>query len=122
MPSGLIDEEDGVRARIDGGADFFEMSVHRVRVAPRQDEARALAFRGTGRAEDVGPLRALIARRTGPRPAFGPTPRQFVLLPDAGLVLEPELDLDARAETRADLFQLGGEVFLKAATANSFCA
>lgn len=62
-PAGLIDNENGVGAGGDGGADLGKMQVHRVRVAPWQDETRAFAFRRADRAEDVRPLRALIVRR-----------------------------------------------------------
>jgi hypothetical protein len=122
MPAGLIEDQDRVCAGIDGGADLRQMGVHRVRVAPWQDETDALAFLRTDGPEDVGPLGALILRRAGPCAAFGPAARDLVLLADPGLVLEPELDLYAWSEALADRFDLGREVFLNASTANSFCA
>jgi len=96
--------------------------VHRLGVAPWQDESDAFALLRADGAEDIGPLGALIVRRTGPCSAFGPSPRDLVLLADAGFVLEPDFDRYARNEAGADSRQLGGEVFLKASTANSFCA
>jgi hypothetical protein len=43
------------------------------------------------RAEDIGPVVALIAGGRGPRAALGPEPGQRSLLADAGPVLPPEL-------------------------------
>jgi hypothetical protein len=120
VPAGLIDDQDGMSAGIDGGADFRQMGVHRFGVAPRQDEADALALLRTDCAENIGRFGTLIVRCAGPCSAPGPAARDLVLLADAGFVLEPDLDLYARFETLADRFDLGREVFLKASTANSF--
>src|SRR5262249_24838434 len=122
VPPGLIEDEDGVRARIDGGADGCQMGVHRLGIAPWQDQADAFAFLRTDGPEDIGRLSSVITRRTGACSAPGPAPRQLVLLADAGFVLEPDFDRYARNEARADRRQLGVEVFLKSSTANSFCA
>jgi hypothetical protein len=122
MPSSLIDDQDGVSAGIDGGADFRQMGVHRFGIAPRQNQTDALALLRTDGAEDIGPLGALIVRRAGSCSALGPAARDLVLLADAGFVLEPDFDLYARFEALADRFDLGREVFLNASTANSFCA
>jgi len=54
MPAGLIDEQESMRANSDVLGDFGEMQVHRIGVAHRQDEARALAFLGANGAEDIG--------------------------------------------------------------------
>jgi hypothetical protein len=120
MPAGLIDDQDCMSAGIDGRGDFREMGVHRLGVAPGQDEADAFALFRTDCAKDIGPFGALIVRRAGPRSAPGPAACDLVLLAAAGFILEPELDLYARSETLADRFDLGGEVFLNASTANSF--
>ena len=122
MPAGLIDDEDGMSAGVDGSADLCEMGVHRVGVAPRQNEAYALGLGRTDCAEDVGRFGALIVRRTRPRSASRPAARDLVLLADPRFVLEPKLDLYARLKARPDRLDCGGEVFLKASTANSFCA
>ena len=44
------------------------------------------------RAEDVGPLRALVVRGTRAGAAARPAPRHQVFLADAGFVLKPDLD------------------------------
>jgi hypothetical protein len=46
----------------------------------------------------------------------------LVFSPDPSFVLEPNFDFHALIELRPDRLQLGGEVFLKASTANAFCA
>jgi len=122
MPAGLIDDQDGMSAGVDGGGDLRQMGVHRLGIAPWQDETDTLALLRTDRAEDVGPLGSLIVRRAGPCSALGPATCDLVLLADPRFVLEPQLDLYARLEAPADRFDFGGEVFLNASTANSFCA
>ena len=84
---------DGMGAGSHGNADLCKMQVHRMRVAKGQDEPRPLALGWTDRAEDVGPLGALIMWRAGPGSAPRPAPRYLVLLAYACFVLEPEFDL-----------------------------
>ena len=122
VPAGLIKDEDRMCARIDRGANLGQMGVHRLGVAPRQDQADSLTFCWTDGAEDIGPLGAQILWGAGPGAALGPAAGDLVFLTDPSLVLEPDFDLHALIELRPDRFQLGGEVFLKASTANSFCA
>ena len=44
MPSGPIDEEDGVGSWCDRLGDFREVQVHRFGIAEGQDQSRALAL------------------------------------------------------------------------------
>src|SRR5450759_4000307 len=44
MPSGLIDEENGMGSWCDRFGDFRQMQVHRFGVAGRQDQSRALSL------------------------------------------------------------------------------
>ena len=90
MPSRLIDQQRGDSARRDFGGDFGEMQIHRFDVAAGQNEAGALAFLRTDRAEDVRRGRALILRRRWPRAAFRPSSRDLVFLADARVVGEPD--------------------------------
>src|SRR3954468_10567076 len=90
--------------------------------AAGQNQARALAVSRADRAEDVSRLGSLIFRRCGAGAAFGPAPRDLVLLPDPGLIGKPDLERLAAGLGLCDLLQTGGEVFLKAATAASFLA
>ncbi len=95
------------------------MQGHGRCVAAGQHQARALAVLGTDGAEDIGRAGALIVRRTWPSAALGPSPRDLVLLPNAGLVLEPDFYGLAWRFLRGDLLQLGGKLFLNAAMAFS---
>jgi len=118
MPSGLIDEEDGVGPWCDCLGDFDQMQVHRFGVAGREDQSRALSLLRADGSEDVGRGGALIVGSAGPRPASGPAPRELVLLADPGLVGEPEFYVaDVDALLARDLCQAGWEIFLKTSIA-----
>ncbi len=95
------------------------MEGHGFAVAARQYQARALALLGADGAEDIGRAGALIMRRAWPGAALGPSAGDLVLLPDAGLVLEPDFYVLACGLLGGDLCQLGGEVFLNAAMASA---
>src|ERR1700759_341274 len=119
MPTGLIHEQHGMGARRDVERDLFQMQVHGVGVAERQDQPRRLALLRADRTEDVGGFGALIVRRRRARSSFRPSPRDLVLLPDPGLVLEPNLYRCVAREARFDLVQLGSKApFLKASIAS----
>jgi hypothetical protein len=123
VPACLIDQEDGVSRGRDRFGDLNKMQVHRLTVASRQDQGRALALLGTDRAEDVGGSGPLVARRAWAGAALGPAAGDFVLLPDAGLVGEPDFYCAAVDALRArDRLQTGGEVFLKFSIAPAACA
>ena len=118
MPSGLVDDEYGVLAGSHFGGDFGEVQVHRLGVAGGQDERGSLAIAGADSPEDIGGSGALIVRRRGPRAASCPAPGDLVLLPDPGLVPEPDLYPVAIDPLVArDRVQALGERFLKASTA-----
>ncbi len=119
MPSGLIENDDGMGPRFDDLRDLLQVQRHGVGVAARQHQARALTLSGADGAEEIGRARALIARRTWPGATSGPPAGDLVLLPDASLVLKPELYVFALRLLGRDLVQLGGEVFLKAAMASA---
>jgi hypothetical protein len=63
VPSGLIEQDDGVRAGRDVEGDLHEMHAHGLAVAPGHDDAGSLAFSGTDRPEDPCRGAALILRR-----------------------------------------------------------
>ena len=92
------------------------MQCHCLGFVEREDEGCALAVLRANGAENIGRGRSLIARRRRPGAALRPTPRDLILLADAGLVAKPDfyrlavcLLGDSRHNSR--------EVFLKAATA-----
>ena len=100
--------------------DINEVQIHCLSIAGGQNEGRAFALLRTDCAEDVDRGGALIARSAWAGAALGPPTRDFVLLADAGLVLEPNLycsDVDCLF-TR-DFLQARGEVFLKSSIAPS---
>ena len=122
VPTGLVDQQDGVGVGGDRLGYLGEMQVHRRDVAEGQDQPGRLAFGRTDRAEDIGRLGALVARGGRPRAAPGPPPGDLVLLADPGLVGEPDLYALARRLAARDLRQTVGEVFLKTTAASGFRA
>ena len=120
MPSGLVDQEDGVGAGRDDSGDLREVQVHRLGIAGRQDQGCTLALSGADRAEDVGGGGTLISGRSWAGAALGPPPGDFVLLADACLVLEPYFYLFAvDALFARDRVQVRREVFLNSSMAPS---
>ncbi len=123
MPSGLVDEEDGVGSWCDRFGDFGQMQVHRFGVAGGQDQSRALAlFRADG-TEDIGRCGSLIPRSAGASAALRPPAGDLVLLADTSLVLEPDFYLAYIDRFFArDFIQARWELFLKSSIAPSACA
>jgi len=122
MSAGLVEDEYGVSARIDGGGDFAEVTVHGVGVAPGHDEAGALSLLRTDRAEDVGRGGWLVERSGGAGAASRPTTGQLGLLTDARFVVPPQFDAGSLGQAIPDRRQFGGEVFLKSSRAYSICS
>src|SRR6476646_498802 len=91
MPSGLIDEEDGVGPWCDCLGDFGQMQVHRFGVAGREDQSRALSLLRADGSEDVGRGGALIPRSAWASAALGPSAGNLVLLTNARFIREPNL-------------------------------
>ena len=60
MPSGLIEDENGVSTGGDFGCDFVEVKLHGLGVAGRQHEGCASSAFGADRTEQIGRLGALI--------------------------------------------------------------
>ena len=118
MPSGLIDNDDGMRSGRDGGGDLLEMQRHGGGIAFGQNQGRADTSGRADGTEDIGGAGPLILGRRGARTAFRPAPRDLVLLADPGLVLPPNLYGCSGRQTGADFRHSGGEVFLNAACAS----
>ena len=121
MPPGFVEDQYGMGVLGDHGADLDEMRLHRLGVAERHDEPRALAFAGADRAEHIGPGGALVVRRPRASPAPSPPAGELVLLPDPCLILEPELYALAGMGV-PDLRQALREAFLKTSAASGSCA
>lgn len=122
MPSSLIKDKNGVGARRDLGRDFSQMPLHCLAVAARQHKSGSDTARRADGAKDVRRFGALILGRRGPGSASGPTPRELGFLADPGFIGPPNLYVGADRESGADLFQLGGEAFLKSSMTSSFRA
>src|ERR1700722_15785773 len=123
MPSGLIDEKDGMGSRCDGAGDFRQMQVHRLGIAGRQDQGDSLSLLRADGSEDVGRGGALIPRSARASAALGPPAGDLVLLADARFICEPNLyfrNIDRLFER--DFIQVRWEVFLKSSMAPSACA
>ena len=123
MPSGLIDEEDGVGSWCDRLGNFGQMQVHGFGVAGGQDQSGALAlFRADG-TEDVGRCGSLIPRSARASAALGPPAGDLVLLTNARFIGEPNLYFpDIDRFFACDFIQARWELFLKFSIAPSACA
>ena len=121
VPSGPVEDEQGMGARPHLGRDFIKMPLHRFGVAAGQDEGSADTASRTDGAEDIGRFGALVHGCRRPGSPFCPAPRQLGFLTDPGFILPPDFYFGAGRERAAQGCQLGWEVFLKSSTANSFC-
>jgi hypothetical protein len=119
MIARAVEDESGVATCRHLAADSSEMQRHGLGVRGRHDQAGCDATLRTGRAEQVGPVVALVVRRAGPRSTLGPDAGQRALLADPGLILEPDFDRLAFGAV-GDLRRDGrGEVFLNVSWASS---
>ena len=107
----------------DNLGDLHEVQVHRLGIAGRQDQGRALALFRADRTEDVGGGGALITGRARTGAALGPAAGDLVFLADTSLICEPDFYLvDVDCLLARDCVQARGEVFLKSSIAPSACA
>jgi hypothetical protein len=112
VPPGAVEQQHGVRTFGDMAADFIEMKLHGLGIGKRQRQRRPGSPRRADGAEQVGALVALVGGLAGARPPPGPLPHNAVLLADAGLVLEPDLDRCSLGQIGQMRAQRAGEVFL----------
>ena len=102
VPSGLIEDQNGVSARRDLGRDLVEMKLHGFGVAGRQHKGCASSEFRADRTEHIGRLRALVVDGAGTRAFCRPAVGELVLLTHPHLVLEPHLYGCAGRACRAD--------------------
>src|SRR3954447_13010268 len=121
MPARLVHQDERMRARRDRLRDLGEVQAHALRGAAGQGKPCSFALSPAACSKDVGPGGPLVFRGCGAGAAFGPAPGDLVLLPDPGLIGEPDLERLA-ADRLPDPLQAGREVFLKASTAVSLLA
>lgn len=105
----------------DGSGYLLEVKLHGVSVGEGQRQACADAAHGADGAKQVGALVALIGGLRWPRSAPRPLADAAVLLADARLVLEPDLDAFATRYAAEMRREDAGEVFLKAAMVSPSC-
>src|SRR3984893_11265450 len=121
MPSGSIEEKDGVTALRHPAANFLEMQVHRLRVGIRQDQGRTDIAMRADSAKYVGPFPALIPRRGWTAAALGPDASQCALLTNPGFVLPPKFNRLFTRMLGDRGFDQIGKVFLCASIAVGSC-
>jgi hypothetical protein len=92
VPSGAVEQQDGVGASGDMQGDLVDVALHGVGVGEGQRQSGADTARGTDGAEQVGALVALVGGLDRPRAAARPLADKAVLLPYPRFVLEPDLD------------------------------
>ena|SRR5271155_5427347 len=122
MPSGAIEQQDGVGALSDIARDLVEVKLHHVGVRVGQRQSRSDTASRTDRAEQIGVVVALVGGLSGPCSTPGPLADEAVLLADPGLVLKPDLDRGRLGEAFEMGLQRAWEVFLNASTIRSSCA
>ena len=122
MPSGAVEQQNGVGAVGDVARDFVEMQLHHVGVGIGQRQRGPDAAGGADGAEQIGVVIALVGGLPWPRSAPGPLSNLAVFLADAGLVLKPDFDRRRLGQTVEMSLQRAREVFLNASTIRSSCA
>jgi hypothetical protein len=92
VPSGAIEDEDGMGTGCDALADLGQVQAHQFGVDGWQHEGCSNGPCRADGAEDIGPVMALIARRRRPGAAACPDPRQRPLLTNPGFIprVKPE--------------------------------
>ena len=114
VPSGAVEDENGVSAGCDAAADLGKVKAHQLGIDRRQYKRCASAPCRADGAEDIDPVMALIAWRRRPGTPASLDPRQPTLLADPGLILEPDFQRLAAGSGRQPFAHRGGEVFLNA--------
>jgi hypothetical protein len=122
MPSGPVEQQNGMGALGNVARDLFEMELHHVGVGIGQRQRRPDAASGADRAEQIGVVVALVGGLPWPRSAPGPLANEAVLLADAGLIRKPDFDRRRLRQAIEMSSQREREVFLNASTIRSSCA
>lgn len=115
MPPGAIEQQDGVSTALDAPTDLIDVELHGEGIGIGQRQAGTFTLCRADGAEQIDVLIALICRLPWPGPTLCPEPDNPVLLADARLVLEPDLDRLALGKVADMNLQRPREVFLNAA-------
>lgn len=123
MPTGLVEQENGMLARSDLPGNLCQMQAHHLGVAGGLGQGSALAVPRTDRPENIGGGGALVVRCRRACSAPCPTARDLGLLADAHLVGEPDFYVGRiDAHVLRDVRHTEGEALLKSSIAPSACA
>ena len=121
MPSGPIENQNGVGARGDMAGDLIEMKLHGFGIGIRQRQRGTNSASRTDGAKEIGVLIALVGWLAGPRPASGPLSDNAILLTDTGFILEPDFQRCCLRQADEMSTQRAREVFLNAAMVSASC-
>ena len=114
MPSGAIEDDDGMGARCDLGADFGEMPRHGIGVGLGQHQGRRAVGFGAGGGKEIGGFVALVFWLSRPAAFFRPLPGQLSLLADPGFIGKPDFYRALRGSVADGVLDQVTEVFLNA--------
>ena len=122
VPSRPIQDQNRMGASGHLCADLPEMGLHCLGVAPRHDQPGTFSLGRTDRAENIGPLCALVMGCPGAGASSRPSSCDLVFLTNPALVLPPQFYRRVGWERVADLIQLGWQGFLNSSMASGSCA
>jgi hypothetical protein len=112
MPSRLIQQQCRMTTRRNFGGDRGELEVHRLGIAPWQDQPDGFSLHRTDRTENISRCGAEVPWSRGSRAAFCPAASDLVFLAKASFVAEPHFYLgDIDALLASDVCQRVGKVF-----------
>src|SRR5690242_13639638 len=111
MPSRLIQQQCRMTTRRNFGGDRGELEVHRLGIAPWQDQPDGFSLHRTDRTENISRCGAEVPWSRGSRAAFCPAASDLVFLAKASFVAEPHFYLgDIDALLASDVCQRVGKV------------
>src|SRR3954468_15661453 len=118
VPSGAVEDDEGMSAFGDCGGNGFEMLLHGLSVDLRHGEGCACTAGWANGAEQISAVITLVGRLAWPGSALGPLIDLTVLLSDPHLVLEPHFNGGSRRQMLQNIFGRLAEVFLNAAASS----
>ncbi len=118
MPSGTVDDHNGVDVVWQGGGEADEEQRHRGGIDEGEYQGEVLAAGGVHGGEDVGPLVTDLPRPPGSSAPTPPAMADPSLVADPGFVLEPELDAGLGMRGLDALQRLAEPLFLKPSSAS----
>jgi len=98
VPCRLVENDQRVRAGCNSQTDLVDMLLHGFGVGMRHDDCNSSIAARTDCAEKISIFVTLILWLARSRALFGPLVDQTVLLSNAHLILEPDLDRRCRCE------------------------